>query len=136
MDCSPPGSSVHGTVQAKGLEWVAFPPPEDLPDPGTELASLASPVLAGRFFTTEPCGKIPPYNMLTSKNIFSSVQLISFPILMSPNSFLSDNHYSFLCIYVFVFVYSFILFLLVLLVFNILCMSEIIQYLSDLFHLP
>ena len=25
MDCSPPGCSVHGTVQARILEWVAFP---------------------------------------------------------------------------------------------------------------
>ena len=24
MDCSPPGSSVHGTLQARILEWVAF----------------------------------------------------------------------------------------------------------------
>ena len=24
MDCSPPGSSVHGTSQAKMLEWVAI----------------------------------------------------------------------------------------------------------------
>ena len=25
MDCSPPGSSVHGTLQARTLEWVAMP---------------------------------------------------------------------------------------------------------------
>ena len=25
MDCSPPGSSVHGTFQARILEWVAMP---------------------------------------------------------------------------------------------------------------
>ena len=25
MDCSPPGSSVHGILQARTLEWVAFP---------------------------------------------------------------------------------------------------------------
>ena len=24
VDCSPPGSSVHGVLQAKILEWVAF----------------------------------------------------------------------------------------------------------------
>ena len=29
----------------------------DLPDPGMELASLASPILAGRFFTTGTLGK-------------------------------------------------------------------------------
>ena len=25
MDCSPPGSSVHGVLQARTLEWVAMP---------------------------------------------------------------------------------------------------------------
>ena len=25
MDCSPPGSSVHGILQARILEWVAIP---------------------------------------------------------------------------------------------------------------
>ena len=25
MDCSPPGSSVHGFLQARTLEWVAIP---------------------------------------------------------------------------------------------------------------
>ena len=33
------------------------PPPEDLPDPGIELLSLMSPVLAGRFFTTSATGE-------------------------------------------------------------------------------
>ena len=27
MDCSPPGSSVHGILQARILEWVAIPFP-------------------------------------------------------------------------------------------------------------
>ena len=36
---------------------LPFPSPGDLPDPGMELAS---PALAGGFFTTEPPGK-PPY---------------------------------------------------------------------------
>ena len=31
---------------------LPYPPPRDLPDPGTEPVSLKSPVLAGRFFTT------------------------------------------------------------------------------------
>ena len=25
MDCSPPGSSVHGILQARTLEWIAIP---------------------------------------------------------------------------------------------------------------
>ena len=32
---------------------LPFPLPGDLPDPGIELTSLASPALVGRFFTTE-----------------------------------------------------------------------------------
>ena len=36
---------------------LPFPPLGDLPDPGIEPASLASPVLAGRFFGTETPGK-------------------------------------------------------------------------------
>ena len=36
---------------------MPFPPPGDLPDPEIKPASLVSPALAGRFFTTEPPGK-------------------------------------------------------------------------------
>ena len=57
MDCIPPGSSVHGSFQARILEWVAIPPPGDLPNQGIEAAAPVSPALAGGFFTTEPPGK-------------------------------------------------------------------------------
>ena len=52
MHCSPPGSSVLGILQARILEWVARPSSGDLPDPRTELLSLMSSALTGRFFTT------------------------------------------------------------------------------------
>ena len=42
VDCSPPGSSVHGILQAKILEWLLFPPPGDLSDPGIKSKSLTS----------------------------------------------------------------------------------------------
>ena len=35
---------------------LPFPAPEDLHNPGIKPASLVSPALAGRFFTTEPPG--------------------------------------------------------------------------------
>ena len=41
MDCSLPGSSIHGILQARILEWVAIPSPGDLPDPETEAGSPA-----------------------------------------------------------------------------------------------
>ena len=40
--CSPPGSSVHGLLQARVLEWLAMPPPGDLPNPGINPVSLTS----------------------------------------------------------------------------------------------
>ena len=51
MDCSPPGSSVPGILQARILEWAAISSPGDPPNPGTELTS---PALAGGFFTLSP----------------------------------------------------------------------------------
>ena len=57
MDCSRPGSSLHEISQVRILEWISISYPEDLPDPGIEPGSLASPVLAGGFFTTGPSGK-------------------------------------------------------------------------------
>ena len=50
-DCSPPGSSVHGILQARTLEWVAMCSPGDLPHPEIELVSLA---LACGFFSHDP----------------------------------------------------------------------------------
>ena len=48
---SPPGSSVHGILQARILEWVAMPSSRNRPDPGIEHASLRSPAFGGMFFT-------------------------------------------------------------------------------------
>ena len=45
MDCGPPGSSVHGILQARILEWVAVPSSRNLPDPGIKPVSPVSPAL-------------------------------------------------------------------------------------------
>ena len=52
VDCSPPGSSVHGILQARILEWVAMASSRGPSWPGIGPASLMSPALAGGFFTT------------------------------------------------------------------------------------
>ena len=49
INCSPPGSSVHGTHQARILEWAAMPSSRDLPNPGIKPFSLMSLALAGSF---------------------------------------------------------------------------------------
>ena len=52
MDCSPPGSSIHGILQARMLERVALL--EGIfPIQGSSPLSLIL-ALAGRFFTTSP----------------------------------------------------------------------------------
>ena len=51
MDSIPPGSSVHGILQARMLEWVAIPSPQDLSDPRTEYGS---PVLQADSLLSEP----------------------------------------------------------------------------------
>ena len=52
MGCSSPGSSVHGISRQEYWSGLAFLTPGDLPDPGIEPSSLASPALTGGFFTT------------------------------------------------------------------------------------
>ena len=41
MDCSPPGSSVHGIFQTRIVDWVAVSYSSDLHDPRMELVSPA-----------------------------------------------------------------------------------------------
>ena len=52
MDCSPPGSTVHGILQARILEWVAIPfcKGSSWPKPG-------SPALHRNSLPSEPLGK-------------------------------------------------------------------------------
>ena len=52
MDCSLPGSSVHGIFQAEYWSGLPCPPPGDLPNPGIEPTSRMSPALAEGFFTS------------------------------------------------------------------------------------
>ena len=54
VDCSLSGSSVHGILQARILEWVAISFSRDLPDPGIEPWSL---VLQVETLPSEPPGK-------------------------------------------------------------------------------
>ena len=54
MDCSPPGSSARGIVQARILEWIAIPSSRDLASPGIELES---PAFQLDSLPSEPPGK-------------------------------------------------------------------------------
>ena len=52
--CNPPGSSAHGILPARILEWVAIPSPGDLPDPGIESGS---PAFQAASLPSEPPGE-------------------------------------------------------------------------------
>ena len=62
LDCSPPGSSVHGISQARILEWMPLPSLGDLPNPGIEPESPVSPALQAGSSPAEPSGK--PQHMI------------------------------------------------------------------------
>ena len=59
MDGSPPGSSTHGIFQARILEWDAFSPPGDLPNPGIKPVS---PKLVGGLFYHRTIWEDQKYN--------------------------------------------------------------------------
>ena len=55
LDCSPPGSSIHGIFQVRVLEsGLPFPSPGNLPDPGIEPRT---PTLQADALPSEPPGK-------------------------------------------------------------------------------
>ena len=54
MGCSSPGSSVHGILQVRTLEWVAITSSRGSSPPRDPTCISC---IAGGFFTTEPQGK-------------------------------------------------------------------------------
>ena len=60
MEHSLPGSSVHGILQARRVEWVATPYSRGSSQTGDQTSVFCNSCTAGGFFTTEPPGK--PYS--------------------------------------------------------------------------
>ena len=76
MDCSPPGSSVHGILQARILEWVAMPSSRGSSRPRDRTCISCGSCTAGGFFTAEPMGK-PWCTYLHVANLCEPVKLLS-----------------------------------------------------------
>ena len=74
MDCSPPGSSVHGISQARTLKWAAisFSRGSFWPRDWTGISCIG-----GTFFTTERLGKIntTPWNCESLSHVWLFVTL-------------------------------------------------------------
>ena len=83
MDWSLPGSSVRGNCQAEILEWLSFPSPRDLPNPGIKPTS---PALGSRFFTTELLRKTNPirnsrvFHFHPSQKYLQNAHLLEAPV--------------------------------------------------------
>ena len=73
MDCCLPGSSVHGIILARILEWVAISFSRGSSNPEAEPVSSVAPALAGGFFTTELPGKAVWKICVTSVKYVTSV---------------------------------------------------------------
>ena len=73
MDCSLPGYSVHGILQARTLEWVtvSFSRGFFQPRDRTQVSSIA-----GRFFITELSERpTPPKKIKERKQVLASTRL-------------------------------------------------------------
>ena len=57
MNCSPPGSSVHGIIQSRTLEWVVISLSRGSSQPRDWTHISCISCTAGKFFTIEPLGK-------------------------------------------------------------------------------
>ena len=78
LDCSPPGSSVHGILQARTLEWVAisFSRSSSQPRDRTHVSSILRLLLYRRFFTAEPSGKPIGLHMTNLNNTVQKALLM------------------------------------------------------------
>ena len=85
IDCSPPGFSVHGILQARILEWVLCPPLGDFPDLGIELTSACISCIAGGLFTHWTTWESPTLAYLMDCQIYyhSSVKEIYHWLLLN-----------------------------------------------------
>ena len=94
MDCSPPGSSVHGILQARILEWVAIPLSRgsSWPRDRTQVSCIV-----GRFFTVWAI-RDPRFNLVDQKpKDFELWHLKHFQITLIPSSIPAWYHFPPFC---------------------------------------
>ena len=86
MDCSPPGSSVRGILQAKTLEWVVIPfsRGSSWPRDWTQVSCIA-----GRFFISWATREVPKLLSVSSVQSLSRVWLFATPWITARQASLS-----------------------------------------------
>ena len=81
VDCSPPGSSVYGILQARILEWVAIRFSRGFPSPGIQHRS---PALQADSLPSKPPGKALQTSLYLEKCASYSLQVRSPCVLLTP----------------------------------------------------
>ena len=66
IDCSPPGYSVHGILQARILEWTVMCSSRGSSRPGDQTRVSCGSRITGGFFTTGPLEKPHTYIRLVA----------------------------------------------------------------------
>ena len=98
MDCSLPGSSIHGILQVRILEWVAVPFSRDLPDSGMEPMFPEAPALQVDSLLLSHKGSVLKINLYLIADFFFvyiiSVDVVFCSTLVSYFFFLI-THFSF-----------------------------------------
>ena len=105
VDCSPPGSSVHGILQTRILEWVAIPFSKGYSQPRDWTQVFR--IVGGLFLPSEPLGK-PPIAIVLNKIcfyhfnywsalVFNTSHILLYPLTSKWAQIL--KYASFLCIY-------------------------------------
>ena len=82
VDCSPPGSSVHGFFQATIVEWVAIPFSRGSSRPRDRTRISCVSCITGSSLPTEPSGK----------PVYSKGEWLLFPPLARPVTFIYPQH--------------------------------------------
>ena len=97
MDCSPPGSSVHGILQARILEWIVIPFSRGSSQPKDQTWVFCT---AGGFFTTELSGKPCALDFIRflflSSSLPPSIIIFCLYLVNSSNNFHVFHLYMFL----------------------------------------
>ena len=94
MDCSPPGSSVHGIFQARVLEWVAisFYRGSSWPRDRTRVSHIV-----GRRFTV----------WATHTHIYIGIYAYRFTCNTHTHTYIHiHTHYICLCVYIYIYIYT------------------------------
>ena len=76
-NCSLPGSSANGILQARTLEWLAMPFSRGPSWPRDRLVSLMSPTVAGGFFTTSTTWQLSTVTKELSQTLILKMNLMS-----------------------------------------------------------